>query len=170
VLYARVFLQKRNSMTGKLSPAEVEELIHQELIGRLGCHADGRTYVVPMSYAYEDGFIYGHALEGMKVNMMRTNPHVCFEVDDTKNLANWKSVIAWGKFEELTGGPLREAAVRLLENRVLPLRSSETMHLSPQWPFPSDKASDVKGILFRIRLDEKTGRFESTENKYFYAT
>jgi nitroimidazol reductase NimA-like FMN-containing flavoprotein (pyridoxamine 5'-phosphate oxidase superfamily) len=28
--------------------------------------------------------------------MMRANPHVCFEVDHRENLANWRSVVAWG--------------------------------------------------------------------------
>ena len=35
--------------------------------------------------------------------MMRENPWVCVEVDHMDNLANWRSVIAWGRFEELGG-------------------------------------------------------------------
>ena len=38
-------------MVGWLSPAEIEELLHTELVAHLGCHADGRTYVVPITYA-----------------------------------------------------------------------------------------------------------------------
>lgn len=37
-----------------------------------------------------------------KIEMMRKNPKVCFEVDDIKNIFSWKSVIAWGTFEEIT--------------------------------------------------------------------
>lgn len=155
-------------MFGRLNNAEIEKLISQQIIGRIGCHADDTTYVVPISYAYDGTYVYGHTFEGMKINMMRKNPKVCFEVDNTRNLANWQSVISWGIFEELPNGPERDEAVRKLEDRTLPVLHSETMHLSPLWPFRSEDT--IKGIIFRIRLTEKTGRFEKSQNEYFFAT
>lgn len=35
--------------------------------------------------------------------MMRENPQVWFEVDDIKTMTNWQSVIAWGRFKEISG-------------------------------------------------------------------
>jgi nitroimidazol reductase NimA-like FMN-containing flavoprotein (pyridoxamine 5'-phosphate oxidase superfamily) len=84
--------------------------------------------------------------------------------------AEWQSVIAWGTYEELPGGVEREDAIRKLESRVLPVLSSKTMHLSPQWPFPAESSQDIKGIIFRISITEKTGRFERGADKFFYAT
>jgi nitroimidazol reductase NimA-like FMN-containing flavoprotein (pyridoxamine 5'-phosphate oxidase superfamily) len=156
-------------MFGKLDNKEIEQLINRQFIGRIGCHAEDTTYVVPVSYAYDGTYIYGHALEGMKVNIMRKNPKICFEVDDTRNLANWQSVIAWGMYEELPAGPDRENALQKLEARTLPILTSETMRLTPQWPFPSD-VSKIEGIVFRIRLTEKTGRYEKSSDEYFFAT
>ncbi|MEO8404609.1 MAG: pyridoxamine 5'-phosphate oxidase family protein [Chitinophagaceae bacterium] len=156
-------------MFGKLTTNEVEGLIHEQFIGRVGCHADDTTYVVPISYAYDGEYIYGHTLEGMKINIMRKNPKICFEVDSTTNLSNWQSVIAWGEFEELGAGFERNEALRKLEARKLPMLKSETMKLTPEWPFPSD-VSEIDGIVFRIRLGEKTGRFEKSGGRYFYAT
>jgi hypothetical protein len=40
--------------------------------------------------------VCGHSADGLKITMMRANPHVCFEVDHRENLANWRSVVAWG--------------------------------------------------------------------------
>jgi uncharacterized protein len=51
---------------------------------------------VPVTYAFHRGDIYGHSGVGMKVRMMRANPHVCFEVDRVVSQSNWQSVIAWG--------------------------------------------------------------------------
>jgi uncharacterized protein len=157
-------------MFGKLNTDEIEALIKRQFIGRIGCHTGDTTYVVPISFAYDGTYIYSHTYEGMKIQMMRKNPKVCFEVDDTKNLANWQSVIAWGVFEELVEGPEREAAVRLLESRALPFISSETMHLSSLWPFDSPKPNEIDGIIFRIKLTEKTGRFETSPAASYYAT
>lgn len=157
-------------MFGKLNSTEIEKLIHEQFIGRLGCHSDGLTYIVPFSYAYDGNYIYCHSFEGMKVDIMRKNPKVCFQVDNTKNLANWQSVICWGTFEEIPAGEERNNALRKLEERRLPVVTSETMHLTSQWPFPSEDIEKVKGIVFRILLDKKTGRFEKSLEEYFFAT
>lgn len=147
-------------MIGKLNDEEIEQVLQEQLIGRIGCHADGVTYIVPVSYAYDGEYIYVHTAEGMKINIMRKNPGICFETDAMDNMANWKSVIAWGKFEEVTGKQDREYALRQLLDRVLPVVSSETTHLCSHWPFPPANLDEIKGIVFRIKLTEKTGRFE----------
>ena len=157
-------------MIGKLNPDDVETLVKQQLVGRIGCHAKDVTYVVPISYAYDGAYIYGHTLEGMKVDMMRKNPKVCFQVDDTTDLANWQSAVLWGEFEELAEGPERILALHKLTERRLPLISSETMHLTSQWPFRDEDVSKISGIVFRIRVTEKTGRFEKSTEKHFFAS
>lgn len=55
------------------------------------------TYVVPVNYVYDGKFIIAHSVAGMKIQMMRKNRDVCFEVDEMKSITNWKSVIAWGQ-------------------------------------------------------------------------
>jgi uncharacterized protein len=148
-------------MLGSLDSKQIEDVLTRQVVGRIGCSAGGITYVVPISYAYDGEYIYGHTMDGMKIDMMRKNPEVCFEVEDMKDMANWKSVISWGKFEELSDQTDRNKALQILVDRILPLISSQTTHLSPQWPFPADDPESIKGIVFRIRLKEKTGRFET---------
>jgi len=157
-------------MFGKLSPSEIEELLNQQFVGRIGCHANETTYVVPISYAYDGTYVYGHALEGKKIDMMRNNPNDCFEVDNTRYLSNWQSVIAMGIYEELAKGPEWNEAMQKLEARAFPVLTSETMRLHSQWPFPSGNADNITGIVFRIRLIEKSGRFEKSDGQYYYAT
>ena len=157
-------------MFGELDKQGIEQLLSHKLVGRLGCHADGITYVVPLSYAYDRGYIYARTYEGMKIKFMRKNPKVCFQVDDTKELAYWQSVICWGEFEELTEDAEIKQALQKLNDRKLPMLSSETMHITPEWPFPAAKNEKIDGIFFRIRLTEKTGRFEKIVGHEFFAT
>jgi nitroimidazol reductase NimA-like FMN-containing flavoprotein (pyridoxamine 5'-phosphate oxidase superfamily) len=156
-------------MFQEMNSGEIEQLLHQQLVGRIGCHTNGLTYVVPVSYAYDGNYIYCHTLEGMKLDMMRKNPEVCFEVDNTNNLANWESVIAWGSFEELPEGADRNEAIKVLRERKLPIISSQTMHLGSQWPFVATDDS-IEGIIFRIYVKEKTGRSERSADESFFAT
>lgn len=53
-------------MIGNLPEDKIETLIKNQVIGRIGCHADGVTYVIPVSYAYDGACIYVHSQEGMK--------------------------------------------------------------------------------------------------------
>lgn len=156
-------------MIAEMKSNEIEELLSGQIIGRLACHAAGVTYVVPTSYAYDGKYIYGHAFEGMKIKMMRMNPEVCFQTDKMENMANWQSVIAWGKYEELDGEEKKQALQKLM-NRILPVISSETTHLSPHWPFPPEEMGSIKGIAFRIKVQKKTGRFEKVIPEEIYAS
>jgi nitroimidazol reductase NimA-like FMN-containing flavoprotein (pyridoxamine 5'-phosphate oxidase superfamily) len=146
---------------GELTPEQIEHLLHSEVVGRIGCHAAGRTYVVPVNYGYDGECIYGHAAEGMKLQMLRANPEVCFEIDQRSGLSHWQSVIAWGTFEELEG-PEATRAIDLLLDRLLPLIASEGA------PAARDEARKTLAAeapiehltIYRIRLHERTGRFE----------
>lgn len=149
---------------------EIEQLLSKQLVGRIGCQAEGLLYVVPVSYAYDTNSVYVHTYNGMKIDIMRKNPQVCFQVDDTKNLANWQSVVTWGEFEELNSAELRKLAAEKLQARILPALSSETMHISKDWPFPQADDEPIGGIFFRIKLTKKTGRFEKIIGEEFFAT
>ena len=95
---------------------------------------------------------------------MRKNPKVCFQTDIMENMANWKSVIVWGEFKELTETSERDEGIQKLLARKISGIASETVQLSPLWPFNSNKYSEeIDGIIFCIRLGEKTGRFERSE-------
>ena len=90
-------------MLASLTPEKIEQVLYSEVLGRIGCHAEGRTYIVPITYAYYGERIICHSKAGMKIEMMRQNPAVCFEVEKVDNLANWRSVFARGRYEELHG-------------------------------------------------------------------
>ena len=155
-------------MFGTLNPKEIEDFLKKQFIGRLGCHANNKTYVVPISYAYDGEFVYCHTQEGMKTKMMRENPDVCFEVDSLETLATWKSIIAWGKFVEVTDKNERARALKVLLNRVYPFISTKKMHLGEHWPFVPDNLNEIKGVVFKIKLSEKSGRFEVNDEPWNY--
>ena len=152
-------------MLGELNPEQIEQVLHSQVIGRIGCHTGGRTYIVPITYAYDGERIICHSGLGMKVQMMRSNPEVCFEVEQVDNLANWRSVIAWGNYEELHG----EAATKAMEKlvaRVMPLLVSSTIRLSHvEQALMQGKEYEPSphAVIFCIHLKEKTGRFEKRD-------
>src|SRR5437016_957226 len=119
-------------MIGDLSENRIEQVLRTEAVGRIGSHAGERTYVVPISYVYHEGSVYGNSGPGMKIEMMRANPLVCFEVEHIDDLANWQSVILWGTYEELEDEEA-EKAMNLLVGRLTPLISEKGGHLPHPW-------------------------------------
>jgi hypothetical protein len=133
----------------ELSRGEIEEFLRGQRIARLGCHADGVTYVVPLIYAYENGAVVAVTTEGRKTAMLRENPRVCVEVDeyDADGKGSWRSVIAHGRYEEVAGDGI-EAALALMRERFARTagRAAEPRQLGPNV------------VVLRIDLDEISGR------------
>jgi len=135
-------------MVAILTESEIDAFIYSQVIGRIGCYADGKVYVTPITYAYDGEFIYGYTREGKKIKMMRKNPQVCFEIDLMFNMFDWKSVIIEGVYEELTLEN-RGEALESLTNRIMPFLQIDTRH-------PKIYAKDT--IAYRIKIIKKTGR------------
>jgi nitroimidazol reductase NimA-like FMN-containing flavoprotein (pyridoxamine 5'-phosphate oxidase superfamily) len=149
-------------MLGILNSNQIEHVLQSLIVGRIGCHADNKTYIVPVTYAYDGKYIYGHTKEGLKINMMRKNPMVCFEVDVLENMSNWRSVIALGKFEELKTPEHRKEGMKILMDSVMPLMTGETTISNSLRDSHQNTIEAMKGIVYRIELIEKTGRYEKT--------
>jgi nitroimidazol reductase NimA-like FMN-containing flavoprotein (pyridoxamine 5'-phosphate oxidase superfamily) len=143
-------------MTRVLATDEIEQVLQAQAVGRIGCHANGRTYVVPICYAYDHGAIYAHAADGQKIRMMRQNPAVCFEVDHVEDLVNWSTAISWGTYEELRGEAAEHGLALLRERlaRELP-RMLEHRKLAAEQPLAGEPP-----IVFRINITETSGREE----------
>ena len=67
-------------------PEQIRHILDTGKVLHLGLAVDNEPYVVPMNYGYtmEDGnlVLYLHsALQGKKLDMMRANPRVFFEID-----------------------------------------------------------------------------------------
>ena len=156
-------------MIGELTKIEIEQVLQTEVFGRIGCCDQGVAYVVPTSYAYEGGTIYAHTNKGMKIDIMRKNPTVCFEVDHLEHMSHWKSVIGWGQFKEITNPEQRKQALQILLRRKLPLLPSQTVKIINAWPFGHHDTSGIEGIVYSITLDKKSGRYEDDQQSPSFA-
>jgi nitroimidazol reductase NimA-like FMN-containing flavoprotein (pyridoxamine 5'-phosphate oxidase superfamily) len=133
----------------ELEASEVESFLAEQIVGRIACLDAGSLYVVPIIYAYEDGAAYVLTTEGRKTRAMRANPEVCLEADRyDPATGSWRSVIAWGRYEELKGEAgenARRLVARRFEERTARRRESPA-------------GESIPFVAFRIVLGERTGR------------
>jgi nitroimidazol reductase NimA-like FMN-containing flavoprotein (pyridoxamine 5'-phosphate oxidase superfamily) len=148
----------RRVMLGELDEEQIDLVLSSEIIGRLGCIAYGRPYIVPITYVYDGRAIYAQSAEGMKLQAMRENPEVCLEVEQVRSMANWRTVVVRGRFEELLSDE-EARALALLATRLHRIETSATARLVQHEDIVRRERLR-RPILFRIRVEERTGRFE----------
>ncbi len=77
--------------------AEIESILQESMICRLGLADGGEPYIVPLSFGYTGGAIYLHsALDGKKISMINRNPRCCFEIDQCGKVTRTEPPCAWG--------------------------------------------------------------------------
>ena len=141
-------------MITDLSLEESRKLLDRQRIARLGCVLEsGEPYVVPVNYFFRDDSIYIHSKFGLMIEALRGNPKACVQVDEIKDLFNWRSVVAFGYFEEVTEESERDELLEELFGLFQELTPVEAPKLRR---FESEET-----VLFRIRLRLITGREEN---------
>ena len=130
-------------------------LLGRTQLGRLGCSQEAQPYVVPIYFAYHDGYVYSFSTVGRKIEWMRGNPLVCLETDEVVSSQQWASVIVFGRYEELPDSPEHQGA-RARAHHLLERKNS--------WWEPGYVKTIVDGIerplmpvFYRIRILEITG-------------
>ena len=147
-------------MTGALTKDQIENILQSQTICRIGCIAFSKPYVVPITYVYDGEFVYGQTTEGKKLRACRKNPDVCLQMDIINSATHWQSVLVYGRFEELS----KEKAIEKREelfSRVLTLMTGGSQHTFGDAPAKTIESDGrYKAVMFRIRILEKTGRYE----------
>jgi nitroimidazol reductase NimA-like FMN-containing flavoprotein (pyridoxamine 5'-phosphate oxidase superfamily) len=140
----------------ELSGESCISLLTKSRSGRLACAKGSQPYIVPIFYAYHDGYIYSVSTLGQKVDWMRANPLVCLQVDEIKTPQNWSSVVVFGRYEEILDTPqlkpVRELAYNLLrqpERRWEPVLAQGTIKGQERPLLP---------LFYRIFVEQITGR------------
>jgi nitroimidazol reductase NimA-like FMN-containing flavoprotein (pyridoxamine 5'-phosphate oxidase superfamily) len=119
--------RKEKEITDKI---EIEKILKSTYVGRLGTSKENIPYVVPVSFVYYNGKIIFHgARKGMKMDNIRSNPQVCFEVDTSEIIISdnpcnysfkYNSVIANGRAKILEDPREKLRELRRLTDKYAP--------------------------------------------------
>ena len=137
--------------------AWMESVIGRSQVCRLAMCDGDQPYVIPMCVAWRDNVLYFHcAHEGMKTDLLRTNPKVCVEFDiDTELIEGehasgfgmkYRSVIAFG-----TASFVEETAAKRDALDVLMAQYSDKT-----WTYPDAMVERV--CIFKVDIEQMTGK------------
>ncbi|MFC1737124.1 pyridoxamine 5'-phosphate oxidase family protein [Candidatus Hydrogenedentota bacterium] len=115
----------RNKEKEITETADIESVITEAIVCHLAMVDGNKPYVVPISFGYRDGTLFLHTSpKGMKTNILRANPNVCFEFEvgvemvKAEKACKWdvkyQSVIGWGKACFLDGNEAKREALDII--------------------------------------------------------
>jgi hypothetical protein len=143
---------------------EINGILAKGEVIRVAMVDKGEPYLVPMSYGVNDGMIYLHcAKEGRKINVLRANPNVCFEVAVDKSLFKNEQSCGWTYHFRSVIGKGKVVFVEDPAEKLVGLNAIMEQYGSIENSFP-DKAVD-KTLVLRIDIEEITGKQSPSVNK-----
>jgi len=146
--------RKEKQMTHK---NEIETVLMQSPVCRVAMVDGDKPYVVPMNFGYSEECLFIHsASQGRKIEIMKNNPYVCFEVDQLIQLnkaklacewgASFKSVIGSGRAQFLEDKKEKKAALDIIMS-----------HYSERvFEYPDETLE--KTVVIKVVIDEMTGK------------
>ena len=138
--------------------AAIRAVMEESQVCRIGLSDDGMPYVVPMNFGLGENCLYLHcALEGRKIDIIRKNDRVCFEMDILHEVSRhalrcgcssrFDSVIGFGRAVIVEDpGEKRVALDRLME------------HYGAVGPFSYVEEFFAKTAIVRIDIENMTGK------------
>ena len=137
--------------------AAIEDILTRATICRLALCENNQPYVVPLCFGYKDNALYFHcAGQGKKLDVLRKNDHVCFEVEvdcaikTADQPCDWtvkcKSVIGFGKAVFLTGPEQKRQALDII------------MHQYSQGPFEYPEEIVKITTIIKVEIKSMTGK------------
>ncbi|MBN2618389.1 MAG: pyridoxamine 5'-phosphate oxidase family protein [Spirochaetales bacterium] len=105
--------------------AVLEEILKSSNVCRIAMFDKEYPYIVPMNYGYFNNAIYMHcAPEGKKLDLLKDNNRVSFEIEDSYELvkgdisckwtSKFRSIVGFGKIEFITNPILKREALDIL--------------------------------------------------------
>jgi len=108
-----------------IDQAVLEEILAGAEICRLSMLDGEIPYIVPVNYGYREGHIYIHsAPEGKKIELLKQNKLVCFEVEDAAEIVKgpeacdwttrYRSVVGYGTVEILSDDESKQEGLEVI--------------------------------------------------------
>lgn len=136
----------------EMGQREIQDFLRQVRYGHLGCIHEGKPYVIPMHYYFDDPAIFLFTTEGMKTHGIDANPEVCLQIEKIHDPLHWRSVIVNGRADRLTEQQDIDHAMQFIKERNPTLSPA----INRTWVDSWGRAEVV--AIYRLHPSEMSGR------------
>lgn len=136
----------------------IRALMEEALVCRIGFCDDGLPYVVPMNFGLGENCLFLHcATEGRKLDILRQNERVCFEMDFLREIRQGPASCGWGaRYESVIGFGRAILVDDAAEKRFALDRIMDHYRAQGPYAYPDDILA--KTAIIRIEIESLTGK------------
>ena len=145
----------------------LEDILGGAEICRLSMVDEGIPYIVPVNYGYREGHLYIHsAPEGKKIDLLKKNQLVCFEVEDSVEIiragkacdwsTRYRSVVGYGEAEILSDERSKQEGLEVI------MAQHGAPHLKEFHP-----GNMKRMVILKIRITSMSGKKSSNWDHSF---
>ena len=136
----------------EMGQIEIHELLSKIGYGHLGFIHEGKPYVMPMHYYFDNSDIYLFTTVGMKTHDIDADPDICLQVEEVHSLSHWRSVIVTGQAQHLTEQNDIDRITQLVKER----NPSLSPVINRTWTDSLGRGEVV--YIYRVTQSEMSGR------------
>ena len=137
--------------------AAIEAILKETAVCRLGLCDEGQPYVVPVCFGYKDNVLYFHSAgEGRKLEILRKNNNVCFEVDIDQKIVKARQGCDWGMNYKSVIGFGRAVFIEDVESKRRALDIIMAHYSDKEFQYPDHTIS--KTIIVKVEIESMTGK------------
>ena len=142
---------------------EISQIISKADVCRIAMADNNVPYIVTMNFGFSEDehcFYFHCAREGRKLDMIRKNNFVCFELDTGHELYKGEKGCDWGmKFSSVVG----YGRISILEDRELRLKALDTImsHYAEKKSFSYDDRILQYTTLLKLDIEDITAKRKS---------
>ena len=136
----------------------IRAIMEEALVCRIGLCDDGTPYVVPMNFGLGEDCLFLHcAAEGRKLDILRRNDRVCFEMDFLREIRQGPASCGWGARYESVIDLAGRSSLRIpAEKRFALDRIMDHYRAQGPYAYPDDTLA--KTTIIRIEIESLTGK------------
>lgn len=136
----------------------IQKILNEAEVCRIALSDDDKPYIVPMNFGYKDNTLFLHsASEGYKIDVLKRNNNVCFQMDIKTEIVKSESPCNWGmKYLSLIGSGNAHLIDNLSEKReALDVIMSK---YSPDVSFSYSDEALKEVLVIKVNIDNITGK------------
>ena len=136
---------------------EIERIIRRAICCRIGLVDNDEPYVVPVSFGYERNALYFHgASEGHKIELIKKNNKVCFEIDTDVAVVKAEKPCQWTMRYRSVIGMGRAHILESAKEKAHGLELLMRHYTEGDFSFPKSEPGSV--LVVRIDIENITGK------------
>jgi nitroimidazol reductase NimA-like FMN-containing flavoprotein (pyridoxamine 5'-phosphate oxidase superfamily) len=136
---------------------EIEGIINKAIVCHIGLVDGDEPYVVPVCFGYERNALYFHsALKGRKVELIKKNNKVCFEMETDVEIKRAEEACDWGIKYMSVIGVGRAYILEKEDEKSYALDLITKRYAGEALSFPKSELG--KTLVMRVDIESVTGK------------